>query len=997
MRLPYSIAITIGFITCLSSFMLGLGQNDFLLPLLMFVAAAVSLYVTDFRRWIRLGDWTVNVLVLLIVFMTIGDIVRNQGEDLAFSIARTLVFVEMVLLFREKDPRFCWQILLISLLQVVVATVLQQSLLFGFLLLVYVFSGLCVFVQVFLLRENMYFRRHSFVGTFFDSIKAEIAARQDHGKLVRIALITLITGPLSLVFSFTPTKNGQNNGSKLLGDRKMTPQQLLRTFFAVFPSDQGPVKGQKWEMIGETPSVASMDSVSTDGVPMKTISSASSVAETESKTWYDSIWVEPEHESIYFQDDNRADGKAPKKKLVPVPEARRSLRRKKHSSDLSASRFPLLSERPGFSAGTTLPDGMQGGGKELFFHLVRGTLFALIFAILLFCFIPRIGKIEFWTYPIKFGQDNWSKNFVKPVGTVGFSEEVRLGSLGSVLPYHREVMTIRFSRIPENILPSSFDELVHVETPYDEIRGATLYFHGVALDRYRAGSWTQSKQQENPFGNPTSNPLRRPPPQKTSDFPKPPQPRIAPQPDFLPLRPGQFIKPSENERLFYEDGLDLVCLHMNIQPLDSTVFFAPWPFFSPTTEGPPIIQSQIRGRVNEIRKRNEPLSTIIYSTAFKHGGQILLVPCQEEVEMDELLQIPEDGLDTLKEMARKWDEQSGLPKDDLIGRASYMERKFLMSERFSYKLGKTARDLSLDPLEDFVLRNPTGHCEYFAGALALMLRSVGIGSRVVVGFKTYAQSGGQACVVRQSDAHAWVNVYIPPNRLGERAYGPFGGWWKQGGWYRLDPTPASDEPQLMKKVTFSLTDLNNEIQKLWGDFVLNMNATKQTEWIYDPIRNGVQYLGERVFNVRFWIRAFPLIIDYYKQLIFKSNGAVWQARDWGLLAIPIVIFLAILALSVYLLYRLWPLLRRNSAEARRRRATVDFYVRMERLLSSRGHERNATETPLEYVRKFEFVALTVPVVDLFYRVRFGDAVLSDEEIRSVRHALDQLEESLMIR
>jgi hypothetical protein len=252
MRPSYGIAITLGLITCLSSFMLGLGQNESILPILMFITAVASFYLTDYQRIIRLGDWTVNVLVLIIVFCTFGEIIRNWGEDLAFSIARVLVFVEMVLLFREKATRFCWQILLISLLQVVVATVMQQSILFAFLLIVYVFIGLCAFVLIFLQKENQYFRSHSFVGTFFDTLRAEIAERQDHGKLVRIALITLITGPLSVVFSFSNSKTNQpSSDSKENEDRKTSPREILRSLFAVFPPEQNTNRSGIWETINE--------------------------------------------------------------------------------------------------------------------------------------------------------------------------------------------------------------------------------------------------------------------------------------------------------------------------------------------------------------------------------------------------------------------------------------------------------------------------------------------------------------------------------------------------------------------------------------------------------------------------------------------------------------------------------------------------------------------------------------------------------------------------
>ncbi|MDR1924123.1 MAG: hypothetical protein LBQ66_07090, partial [Planctomycetaceae bacterium] len=88
MRSVFNLSIVLSVIPCLSTLMLGLGQDDVLLPLLMVFAACTSLYFTDYKRLIRLGDWTVNVLILAIVFFTIGDILRHWGEALAISIVR---------------------------------------------------------------------------------------------------------------------------------------------------------------------------------------------------------------------------------------------------------------------------------------------------------------------------------------------------------------------------------------------------------------------------------------------------------------------------------------------------------------------------------------------------------------------------------------------------------------------------------------------------------------------------------------------------------------------------------------------------------------------------------------------------------------------------------------------------------------------------------------------------------------------------------------------
>src|ERR1022692_2395752 len=79
-----------------------------------------------------------------------------------------------------------------------------------------------------------------------------------------------------------------------------------------------------------------------------------------------------------------------------------------------------------------------------------------------------------------------------------------------------------------------------------------------------------------------------------------------------------------------------------------------------------------------------------------------------------------------------------------------------------------------DPLAYFLFTRKKGHCEYFASAMAVMLRTLGIPSRLVTGF----QSGifnplTDLYVIRASDAHSWVEAWIPGN-----------------GWTTFDPTPA---------------------------------------------------------------------------------------------------------------------------------------------------------------------------------------------------------------
>jgi len=101
-----------------------------------------------------------------------------------------------------------------------------------------------------------------------------------------------------------------------------------------------------------------------------------------------------------------------------------------------------------------------------------------------------------------------------------------------------------------------------------------------------------------------------------------------------------------------------------------------------------------------------------------------------------------------------------------------------LAEHFShdYTYSLQVPTTSGDPLESFVFVHRTGYCEYFAAALAVMLRSQGIPARLVSGYLggDYVPGGGYY-LVTQASAHAWVEAYLG------------------GSWVRFDPTPAAGE------------------------------------------------------------------------------------------------------------------------------------------------------------------------------------------------------------
>ena len=99
---------------------------------------------------------------------------------------------------------------------------------------------------------------------------------------------------------------------------------------------------------------------------------------------------------------------------------------------------------------------------------------------------------------------------------------------------------------------------------------------------------------------------------------------------------------------------------------------------------------------------------------------------------------------------------------------------FLRSPPYSYSAQVKATPPGKDPVDYFLFDLKQDFCEYFASAMVVMLREVGIPARLVEGFTTGTfDSAANAYVVREQDAHAWVEVYFP-----------------QYGWIEFEPTPS---------------------------------------------------------------------------------------------------------------------------------------------------------------------------------------------------------------
>src|ERR1041385_201305 len=151
-----------------------------------------------------------------------------------------------------------------------------------------------------------------------------------------------------------------------------------------------------------------------------------------------------------------------------------------------------------------------------------------------------------------------------------------------------------------------------------------------------------------------------------------------------------------------------------------------------------------------------------------------------------------------------------------------------------------------DPLADFLFNVKQGHCEYFATAMAVMLRTHKIAARVVNGFLPgeYNDAAG-AYTVRQSDAHSWVEVYFP----------------QTNSWVTFDPTPPAGRMSHERSgLAGALSKYSEALELVWFQYVVAYDKQEQRSLV-SSIRQELVDLGRssgtKFANLR---DAFPRFI-----------------------------------------------------------------------------------------------------------------------------------------
>ena len=153
MYLERLLQINLATLAALGALLLGMGQRSEFPPLLVALSAVLSVWLTDVTGRFRIEKQVANVLMLLAGAISLYELFPLHSEVQAFGLAWLLICIQIIVLFQRKDERLYWLLVMLSLLQVVVATLFSQGVWFGLLLTAYMMLGFSAMTLLLLFRQ----------------------------------------------------------------------------------------------------------------------------------------------------------------------------------------------------------------------------------------------------------------------------------------------------------------------------------------------------------------------------------------------------------------------------------------------------------------------------------------------------------------------------------------------------------------------------------------------------------------------------------------------------------------------------------------------------------------------------------------------------------------------------------------------------------------------------------------------------------------------------
>jgi protein-glutamine gamma-glutamyltransferase len=546
--------------------------------------------------------------------------------------------------------------------------------------------------------------------------------------------------------------------------------------------------------------------------------------------------------------------------------------------------------------------------RSLVWFSAASLIIILLLATPLFLAMPRLAL------------RNSGAGWMQGASLSGFSDSVRLGEVGQLKLNPQLVMRVR------------------VNQPPDQYR-SSLRWRGITLDFYDGGSWRDSLSWRGTR-------------------------RLGARP--VTRRGGTYWVNEAASLSYTQTAPALTQQTFYLEPLDTpTIFAAPQPMF---VEGVP---SLWRDESDGLWTSNHALNRLVYRVESDTRR-----PSDKELREDNAREYTQALRLRYTQLPKNFDPRIGQLAASVtkgttttFDMARWIEQH--LREQYSYSLNLQRTDDG-EPVADFLFNVQAGHCEYFASAMTLMLRTQGIPARIVNGFQMGEYSEiSDFYTVRQSDAHSWVEVYFP-----------------KYGWVAFDPTPSAGLNQYENNWLATVRHFGESLEMFWLESVIGFGANEQASLVFRLHRTISQYQAELSTSLAEWRLGFSDLLEAMRTDLSPQNASAWGR---AIFTHPLILLLFALGLVLGGLV-LW---RKQTRSWQRRikheptASAIAFYQEMVESLARAGHQRLPEQTPQEFAASVSLPGVSA-ITNLYQQVRFGGKSLSEAEIQQIELALKEL-------
>jgi len=549
---------------------------------------------------------------------------------------------------------------------------------------------------------------------------------------------------------------------------------------------------------------------------------------------------------------------------------------------------------------------------SLFLYNVKLLLLLLPITLILFLFIPRFSSQHFFS----------SMEGIRPTSpATGYSETVQLGSMLGLKKDRTIVLRVQ---------PLKSDR-----SPY---RLSYVYMRGTSLDFYDGRNWLKSGHAKRLTDAVQTNTVNL---------------------NYHPYLAGNWLQ----QRIFLESAVTPYIFGIN------------YPYSYRFSKPIELSIDYESGSVRLAREKQEKISYTSYSLREMENSRVRIAAERNTDGLQPLhtrftrlyLQKPWGDLDhRIHDLGEKITENAASLYEKTVRIQNYLLTNYTYSLDFIEKGTE-------DPLGEFLFDRKTGHCEYFATAMVMLCRAVGIPARIVNGYYcTEWNNYGEYFIVRQQDAHSWAEA-----------------WFASTGWISFEPTPpvGLERTDTMIWIPTGIQKIYDSLKFKWYRHIIDYSFADQLQ-LGGKLRRLTGGLNTKLER---WGVSLKIFIQNKSRMGIRKNLMLFlMILGAGMVSGTIVITI---------IRRFSPSGRKGVKKSRNRSggksAIIKEYETILLQLQNLGLRRAFSETPREFAgevtRHNSAWADFFPLTLRYYALRYRHDPLTPEDRESFRLFLHKLE------